>query len=58
LVNGIGVLIHHDAGCAPFLSVAFIFDERRAGMVNRRFLRGTFHSYPLFRVNSALKNIR
>jgi hypothetical protein len=39
LVNGIGVLIHHDAMSALFFTVAFIFDERPGGMVNRAFSR-------------------
>jgi hypothetical protein len=41
LVNGIGVSIHHDANCVRFFAVAFIFDEWRTRMVNRRFLRAS-----------------
>jgi hypothetical protein len=35
LVNGIAVSIHHVVNCPRFPAVAFIFDERVAGMVNR-----------------------
>jgi hypothetical protein len=35
LVNGSAVSIHHDASRVRFFPVGFIFDERRARMVNR-----------------------
>src|SRR5262245_16291458 len=37
LVNGIGVLIHHDGRAGWFCPVAFIFGERTGLMVNRWF---------------------
>ena len=58
LVNGIGVLIHHDDKGALLLAVAFIFDERPGGMVNRKFARASLRSQTRFRVNSPLKDIR
>lgn len=58
LVNAIGVSIHHDGKNALFLAVAFIFDERPGGMVNRRFSRASSRRSPRFRVNSPLKDIR
>jgi hypothetical protein len=46
LVNGEGVSIHHVARAPAIWRSAFIFDERRAAMVNRLFAsrRATPHN--------------
>jgi hypothetical protein len=48
LVNGKGVWIHHVASGGAIWRSAFIFDERRAAMVNRFFARRRARPQPQF----------
>jgi hypothetical protein len=57
LVNRNGVSIHHVANTARFCPTAFIFDERRARMVNRWCVAAGAPFTAISGVNSALNRI-
>jgi hypothetical protein len=57
LVNKTGVSIHHIVKPALFFASAFIFNEREAAMVNRRFARNLRRLQPMRAREPAVKLI-
>jgi hypothetical protein len=57
LVNGNGLSIHHVVNSERFPPVAFIFDERDSGMVNRWCVTASQPPYNLAGVNPMLNRI-
>jgi hypothetical protein len=58
LVNRNGFSIHHTANSARFFELPFIFDERRAGMVNRQCVTASARFISIACVNPMLNRIR